>query len=81
MALLYGAMVCIFGLNFIENSMTHFPPSNCKENGFTTQQWIVLVLSFFLGIVAVLTVDKFILTVSAPAGTVQAAISPYTPDL
>jgi len=47
-----------------------------EKNGFTTQQWIVLVFSFLLGIAAVLTVDKFIITDSAPSGIVQAASQP-----
>lgn len=46
-----------------------------ENNGFTAQQWVLLVFSFLLGIAAVFTVDKVFLADTASSGAVHAAVS------
>ncbi|MDR0391442.1 MAG: hypothetical protein LBH59_06020 [Planctomycetaceae bacterium] len=44
------------------------------NDGFTVQQWVLLVFAFFLGIASVMTIDKVFLSNSGHAGAAHAGV-------
>jgi hypothetical protein len=55
------------------NYYNSYNESNNEKTGLTSQQWFLLLFSFFLGVISVLTIDRVFLTEAPVSAAVHAS--------